>query len=526
MNKQTSKFAYAMNGCTTTSNGAVSLSSPDPSGESSGRVGLFFKGVRGLDTPTLYKFLNESAKENIIDTFILVFNMRDCRGGKGERDLGRQSIIWLFINYPDMFKKVMNIIPDYGRWDDLVCLFPGVLDIDFVSQNYSLNVNKTELEKLNKIQTDIVNMYCKQLVNDYKNMLEGNQCSLSAKWVPSEGSSVDRSSGVFKLMASLMKISPKNLRKKYISPLRSYITIVEKCMCEGKWGDINYNKVPSCAMKRLKNAFGKHDKERFNEWKVNLRKHDTKVNAKQLFPYELIKEIRVNKQSDEVCEAQWEVLEEECKKNGSLNDDIAVVDTSASMTVNNCIPLDVAISMGLLISSCSVGKFKNCVLTFNSVPAFATIKDGSLFDRWNQIKSIPWGGSTDIQATFKLILDRGVSCNLKQEDMPKRLWIISDMQFNDVEGNESSTTNYEAIDKMYSDYGYKRPRIVFWNVNGYSTDFPVSVLDDDTCLISGFSPSIMKAVLDGDDSFSPYGIMRKAIDDTLYTRIRDALETE
>ena len=137
----TSQFAIAMNTAPpgVTWNNALSLISPDPSGNTSGRMSLFFKSVRGLDIPRMYNYMSSSAKESIVDTFLLTFNIRDCRGGKGERDLGRKALIWLFINYPSEFMKVVYLIPEYGRADDLIHLFPSVLDlknIDYVRDNY------------------------------------------------------------------------------------------------------------------------------------------------------------------------------------------------------------------------------------------------------------------------------------------------------------------------------------------------------------------------------------------------------
>ena len=87
-----SNFAKAMN-ITTTANGALSYSTPDTSNNYTGRISLFFKGVRGLSIPKLYQYLSKCAKESLLDTFLLVFHLRDCRGGKGERDLGRKATI-------------------------------------------------------------------------------------------------------------------------------------------------------------------------------------------------------------------------------------------------------------------------------------------------------------------------------------------------------------------------------------------------------------------------------------------------
>lgn len=532
MSSQTSKFVYAMNASASTCNGAVSLSTPDPSGESSGRVGLFFKSVRGLNTPRQYQFMVEAAQESTVDAFLLGFHIRDCRGGKGERELGRRCLIWLFINHPRLFAKVVKLLPEYGRWDDVLQFFPGVLDlsdIEHVRTNYvSIVPNRKRLMVLQTLQSQMVQLMGRQLQEDHKNMLTGTPCQLTAKWAPTEGDSIDRKTGVFQTLAKEMKISPRTLRKQYLTPLRSYLKVVERFMCDHEWGEIDYSKVPSCAMKRLKKSFEKHDEERFQKWRAALQKNDpnvAKVCAKQLMPHELIREMRTSGYADEVCEAQWHVLEEECRKNGSLDDDVVVVDTSSSMHSPDYLPFDVAVSMGLLISACSTGKFKNLVMTFNSVPEVVMIKDGPLYNRWLQVTGINWGGSTNLQATFELILSRGKAYQLDQKDMPKRLWIVSDMQFNQV-NDYGRSTNFEAIDKMYSESGYTRPQIVFWNVNGASDDFPVSVGDHGTALISGFSPSVMKAVLEGDDSFSPYGIMRKTLDSERLRPVRVALGVE
>jgi hypothetical protein len=532
MTSQPSNFAYELNASATTENGAVSLATPDPSGESSGRLSLFFKSVRGLNSPAHYQYMTEASHESVIDAFLMTFHTRDCRGGKGERDLGRRGLVWLFINYPHLFSKVVKLIPEYGRWDDLLQFFPGVLDlsdIGFVRANYvSTVLDSNSMIVLRTLQTQIVQLLGRNLKEDLNNMTQGKPCSLAAKWAPTEGDSLDRESGVFKSLATEMKVSTRILRKEYLTPLRSYIKIVERFMCDREWDEIDYNKVPSCAMKRLKKSFEKHDETRFQKWRNALQKGDptiAKVNAKQLQPHELVNEMRCSGHADDVCAAQWKIMEDECIKNGALSNDIAVVDTSSSMHSPNYLPYDVACAMGLLISKCSVGKFKNHVLTFNSTPAFVIIKDVPIYDRWYQLSNISWGGSTNIQYTFELILARGKECKLSQEDMPKRLWIISDMQFNAV-NYKGSVTNFESIDKMYAESGYTRPQIVFWNVDGTSSDFPVSVGDHGTAMISGFSPSVMKAVLKGDDRFSPYGIMRECLDDDRLLPVRIALGVE
>ena len=371
------------------------------------------------------------------------------------------------------------------------------------------------------VQEKAVRVMGSQLMSDLKKMENFEPCSLCAKWTPTEGDSVDRKFGVFKTLANDMKISPKTLRTMYNTPLRAYLKIVEKSMCSGAWDTIDFNKVPSQAMKKLKKAFEKHTPESFTVWKKALEAGDNKVkvNAKQLHPHQLITEVRT-KGHNEVTEAQWRVLVEEVKKLGSFKDYVAVIDVSSSMHSPNYLPLDVAIAMGLIISEVVEGAFHGHVITFETNPSFQCIPKGKLHERFTKMHRMPWGGSTNIEGVFKLILDRAKAFELKVEDMPKKLIIVSDMQFNMA--TNANQTNMQRIEEMYKASGYTRPQIVFWNVNGYTTDFPVTTSDNGVCLISGFSPDILKSLLDG-ETYNPVGILRKTLDHTRYDKVRQAL---
>jgi hypothetical protein len=483
--------------------------------------------VRGINLAQLYSYLKKSSAENIIDTFLLVFNARDCRGGKGERDIGRLSFQWLFINYPDMFMKIYHLIPEYGRWDDLLYFFPGTLKLDninYIRDNYISNVKDSkDLDKLREYQNDIVAFYANQLVKDRELMLIGKPISLCAKWAPSEKCALnfDNNGLLVKALCKQLSINPTSYRKLYLSPLRAYLNIVERLICSNKWDCIDFSSVPSCAMRRLKNAFDNHVPDEFSNWKNKLASKETNVKSKQLFPHELVRDV-LNDNYDTVSEEQWKGIIDEAKKLGILQDILVVVDTSFSMTCNNSLPLHVAISMGLLIATITEGTFHNHIMTFNTTPKFAVIKDGNLHDQVHQIKNIEWGGSTNLQKTFELILSRSTQYKLSNEDLPKKIIIISDMQFNECEGSHKNKTNFQVIEKQYKDHGYTRPQIVFWNVNGDSHDFPVTSDENGSMMISGFSPSIMKCLMQS-DTLSSSTILRKIIDDDRYDPVKMAL---
>jgi hypothetical protein len=160
-------------------------------------------------------------------------------------------------------------------------------------------------------------------------------------------------------------------------------------------------------------------------------------------------------------------------------------------------------------------------MTFNTTPEMVVVKGDDLYSRYTQIASISWGGSTNIQAIFNLILKRGKEYGLTPQHMPKRLWIVSDMQF-DEDSACIGRTNFEIIDAKYAESGYTRPQIVFWNVNGNSKDFPVSVNNEGVCIISGYSAATMKSVLFSND-FNPVGVMRAALDNERYDQVRVGL---
>lgn len=506
-------------------NGAVSYSKPDVSKENNGRLSLFFKGVRGLEPEKLYKYLEESVAESLVDTFILCFHLRDSRGGKGERLLGRHSLAWLCVNYPKEFNLVKHLVPEYGRWDDLLYLFPSVLKVSDYGKMKAVCTDE-DIENIRDTQTDIVSIFCEQLVEDKKNMEDGLPISLCAKWTPTECNSLDRMTGVYDELVESMGITPKEFRKEYNTPLRAYLKVVETYMCKNQWSEIDFNKVPSCAMKKLKAAFETHESDRFSAWAASLKTGETTVNANQLYPHQLISEIRAKGFADEVVEAQWNVIVQDVKNLGVLSDCIAVVDTSSSMNSPNYLPMDVAVAMGMLISDVTTGPFHGHLLTFNTTPAFAVIPEGSMYERFSAVSRMSWGGSTNLEGVFRLVLDKCVENKLTPEMVPKRMFIISDMQFNTATDHcGTSVTNMEKIESLYRDSGYVRPQIVFWNVNGSTDDFPCTTDSNGTVMISGFSPVILKSVMNSKE-YSSASVMRYTLDDERYAQIKQCIECE
>ena len=467
---------------------------PSHASTGSERLNFFFKSVRGLQEEQLVQLLEAAWKEDALDTLKLVFYMRDCRGGKGERDLFHLAMKWLIDNHPEDLLINLELIPGYGRWEDLL---------------RHINVEK------GGIGQKIAEMFSKQLLEDYAAMQEGKPVSLCAKWAPTENCKHDKKFSATKIICKALGVNMEQYRKRFISPLREYINIVERFMCSNKWSEITYSKVPGNAMNKLKKAFAKHDKERFDEYLAKLEKGETKINATTVEPHDLVRQF-MRGSGDQVAEEQWKEVVKRVEKLGTVEHALAVCDVSGSMSGT---PMEVSVAIGLLISQLSLPPFRGKLLTFSEDPSFITLDlNASLGQRVSDIMRMPWGMSTNFHKVFDLILKEAVQNKLSQDDMPTSIYVISDMQFNSAAG--SSMTNFDYVKDSYKKAGYEVPHIIFWNVNGNSRDYVSNdAHEQGVAMISGFSPSILKAVLNGDD-FSPFSIMKKAIDDERYSKIK------
>jgi hypothetical protein len=181
----------------------------------------------------------------------------------------------------------------------------------------------------------------------------------------------------------------------------------------------------------------------------------------------------------------------------------------------------------MYIAERNTGIWKDKFLTFSGNPSLQTLTGNSLSSKVRNLSNADWGGNTDIQKTFDLILDTAVRNNIPESDMPRKLIIVSDMQFDNcvvMDGTGSGweysgkkVTNYEAIRIKYAQAGYSLPEVIFWNVNS-SDNVPMKAHDSGTALVSGCSPSILTAVLTG-NAITPLSLMRDAV----YTERYDAV---
>jgi hypothetical protein len=487
---------------------------------------IFFKSVRGIsctdyrsikvkksktqknenvrDTQkTLEDFFDAAWEEDQLRTLKFVFYLRDCREGKGERKLFRA--LMRHMREKGLGKHIivnMEHIPYFGYWKDLLVCFLG-----------------TELENL------AIEMFSNCLNSDIEKLKNNeSKLTLCARHAPSEGCSFDRSHKVVDKICKKLKISKRDYRKKYIVPLRKHLKVVETQMCDRLWNDIKYENVPSIAGSRYKKAFIKRDGERYRDFLLKVQKGEIKMNTSVLMPYQIVRSYLLSKSYDETLEAQWvSFLKDRRSKWPNNLNVLPIIDVSGSMfTAKNPQAVEVAISLGMVFSLLNSSQnYKGKFITFSASPEMLKIPNGSLFEQINFIKTSAWGMNTNFQKVFDLILNTATMFNLSQEQMPQILLVLSDMQFDEADNNK---TNWDVIEGKYEIAGYKRPTIVFWNLNGSSNDYPIPNDRVPNCaLLSGFNDSIMYSILDGNIP-SPIEIVHRTLDNERYACIQLADE--
>lgn len=75
---------------------------------------------------------------------------------------------------------------------------------------------------------------------------------------------------------------------------------------------------------------------------------------------------------------------------------------------------------------------------------------------------------------------------------------------------QPNQTEIEHTLARWEDAGFERPMVVYWNTAGYAGS-PATVQSKNIALVSGFSPSILQAILSG-DGVSPGAVLNRALE--------------
>ncbi len=432
----------------------------------------------------------------------LLFFARDIRGGLGERKVFRVCLKWLSYNAPETVRKNLSYISEYGRFDDMLALFG------------------TPVEK------DALEFIRKQLQKDVAAMNNNEEVSLLGKWLPSVNASNAETIRTAKKIARYLLMDDKTYRKT-LSQLRAYIRIIENNLREKDY-TFDYEKQPSKAMFKYRNAFVRNDGERYREFLNKVSVGEAKLNTATIAPYELVepylntawynggnssfmKVLTENVKNS--LNATWKALPDFCCEGNSL----AIIDTSGSMYMDaKPIPAAVALSLGIYFAEHNTGAFRNHFVEFSTNPELIEIKGETFAEKLQYICSFNEVADTNIEAVFDLVLNAAVKNNLPQSELPERLIIISDMEFNACVKN-AEATNFENAKAKFEAAGYKLPEIVFWNVASRNRQQPITRNEQGVALVSGCTPRIFSMIAEGIPS--PYEFMMSVLESDRYKNI-------
>lgn len=435
-------------------------------------VDLFFLcgAARNMSDNDIITAFNEAYQKDATSALRILFWARDIEKGLGERRFFRVVAQWLDKDILTCVLQDQNFTQNIVRVDDLV----------YLANHFVQNDKK---ESANAIITFLFGLMKNKA-------LQG----IVAKWMPRKNSQYGK---VVRYMRSNGFI---NSYSEYRHQIVGLTNVVEQNMSAKEWDRINLEHVPSIAMKKYKKAFHRH-----NILKPFVEKvvaGEAKLHAKRLFPYDIVKEIMnsgiarsaMNDTNRQLLNEQWEGLQQldDLPKDFRA---IPIIDTSGSMTMPKNIPMSVAVGIGLFMAENNPNEtFRNYFITFSDHPEFQKITGADIVEKVKNTMNAPWGMNTNLEAVFKMILRKAVDGRVPENEMPKIILLVSDMEFDQCTQNPNQNA-LEMIKSEYANAGYTMPTVVFWNVNGRLKNLPAQMHDKDVLLVSGASQNAINFVL-------------------------------
>jgi hypothetical protein len=415
---------------------------------------------RGTDENKILEDWIEAWNENKELAIKWLFFARDIRGGMGEKRLFQVIFKYMLTSHADEIKHLIPYIAEYGSFKDY----------RFINLPLAMNFIK-----------DVLN-------EDLKNMNAGCPISLLGKWLPRINTSSKETRRFAMIVANGLDMSAPEYRKT-CSKLNKYLNTVEILISANEWDKVKYESVPSKANLKLANAFLKHDYDRRTKY---LENPNSVIKTATNYPHDILHGLLFNKDSA-TMEKMWKQLPDVV-----MDNTIVVADGSGSMTSGNTnvSPLVIANALAIYFAERNKGVFKNSYITFSENPQIVKFCDNNtLEEKWKIARKHCEVANTNIKAVFRLILDTAIKNNVKQEELPKNILILSDMEFDHAVTAGTNSRLFTNIGEEYEKAGYKLPKLIFWNLCSRTETIPIKENDLGVALVSGFSPMIVDMVM-------------------------------
>jgi hypothetical protein len=508
--------------------------------------------VRGLNPEdiraSVQNVLASGDIDMIRDLWVLAFQTRDIRGGKGERDLFYCMITEMLAHAPAASRPILELVPEYGCWRDLWKIY----------------------EDVESVRNDVHEIVAAKYADDLWNMRDGKPISLLAKWIPREGAKTFKHLA-YKLAAVLFPSKDHTYSmmryRKAFAALNKHLKTVEINMCGGKWADIHPGSVPGRNLKLHTQAFlnkpvsrgGRRpdpnalrfpDNEDRMDCRANFQEHFKKVEsgeatvkgAHTVMPHEIVQKIDGERDVDTVraLQGQWASIRDEAAKSGGLRRVVPVSDVSGSMAG---VPMEVSIALGILVSELNHHAFRDHVLTFHTDPTWVSFKQGApLVDKVAKLRQAPWDGNTNFQKAMDMILRRLVEHRVPVGEEPDDIIVFTDMGWDAASNHgvyhnkkdDGWETHLEMLHRNFKEAGekvwgagngWKVPRIIVWNLRDAYKDFHAKATTEGVVMLSGWSPAVLKAITgpEGVKVQTPLAGLRAQLDDPRYNPVRAAI---
>lgn len=471
--KEESKF-------TRTENGAVALNTT-----SDARLDLFgtIGALRDADENRITTLFSEAYAQDKLFATKIAFYARDIRCGLGERKTFRTIIRYMAEHHPEALRPNLDLIGVLGRYDDLYELVGTPLEDDM------WKAMKNQFEE------------------DWKNILTGNSAiSLLGKWIKTADASSPKTRNLGILTAHKLGYSVFTF-KRMVRSMRKRIGVVESLMSAGKWTEIKYPEVPSRAMMIYRRAFVKHDPDGFSEFINKADKGEVKINASTLYPYDIVEKILYGRENNKVLEAQWKALPDYIEQGTNA---LIMADVSGSMYGR---PMATSIGLAIYFAERNTGAYHNLFMTFSNDPQIVTLKGETLRQKISNVGKTNWGFSTDLKVAFEKVLNIAEKSNVSQEEMPKAIVVISDMEIDYC--GDKNWSFYDKMEKKFQKAGYVIPNVIFWNVYSRHDLFHADATRKGVQLASGQSVTVFKQVLQN-LGYNPIEAMENTINSERY----------
>lgn len=451
-------------------------------------IDLFSHWHRKMSYSQLSILLERAWSKTPYDTLKLLFYLRNCHGGKGERHQFYQGVRWFMKHHPEQILANFHLLPQFGYWKDLLNLWDS----------------KSEL-----LRANIIYAFCRQLKKDLQALSAGEQLSLAAKWAPTEKGADDRKWGFVGLFCEQLGCSRKVYRQN-ISKLRDTLYVTERIASDRRWGEMDFPEIPVKSRMIFHQTLQKYCGRRYEKWcqSRQLQPHPY-TNA----PYDIMALLR-SEQNPTQADSEWNEFNKTFD-GVSFGDTLCVCDTSPSMKSSlNQSPLNPAMALTLLISSHSSEKFRGKVITFSEQPELVNITGSTPTEKVCSLKSIPWGYSIDIKAVLQLFIEKKV--------VPQRLFIFTDSTYNSSQFPHRYEYDYKEVMSAFKEHGLTPPEhIYFWNLGGRwgSCSFNLDYNDQGLIIINGFTHEMFTTVTQTGKLY-PWLLLKKLLCSDVYSKIR------